>query len=49
MKLFVTGFPKDFDDTDLKEMFQLYGDVTEAIEWEACNDCSFCVLSFNCV
>lgn len=30
MKLFVAGFPKDFDNTDLKEMFQLYGDVLEA-------------------
>jgi RNA recognition motif-containing protein len=30
MKLFVTGFPNDFDDTDLKEMFELYGTVTSA-------------------
>ena len=28
MKLFVQGFPKDFDETDLREMFQLYGEVT---------------------
>jgi cold-inducible RNA-binding protein len=30
MKLFVVGFPNDFDDTDLKEMFELYGDVSSA-------------------
>lgn len=30
MKLFVAGLPNDFDDTDLKEMFELYGDVTSA-------------------
>ena len=30
MKLFVAGLPKDFDQADLKEMFQLYGTVTEA-------------------
>ncbi|MBS1949337.1 MAG: RNA-binding protein [Bacteroidetes bacterium] len=30
MKLFVAGLPYDFDDTDLKEMFELYGDVTSA-------------------
>lgn len=30
MKLFVAGLPSDFDDTDLKEMFELYGDVTSA-------------------
>ncbi|MFT4155856.1 RNA recognition motif domain-containing protein [Parafilimonas sp.] len=30
MKLFVTGFPNDFDDTDLKEMFELYGTVISA-------------------
>lgn len=29
MKLFVAGLPKDFDQTDLKEMFQLYGTVTD--------------------
>jgi RNA recognition motif-containing protein len=28
MKLFIQGFPKDFDETDLREMFQLYGEVT---------------------
>jgi len=30
MKLFVAGFPGDFDDTDLKEMFELYGTVLSA-------------------
>jgi cold-inducible RNA-binding protein len=30
MKLFIAGFPYDFDDTDLKEMFELYGDVLSA-------------------
>src|SRR5579862_177848 len=30
MKLFVAGLPYDFDDTDLKEMFELYGDVYSA-------------------
>ncbi|MBS1747827.1 MAG: RNA-binding protein [Bacteroidetes bacterium] len=30
MKLFVAGFPGDFDDVDLKEMFELYGTVTSA-------------------
>ena len=30
MKLFVAGFPNDFDDTDLKEMFELYGAVLSA-------------------
>ena len=30
MKLFVAGFPGDFDDTDLKEMFELYGAVQSA-------------------
>lgn len=30
MKLFVAGFPNDFDDTDLKEMFELYGTVASA-------------------
>jgi RNA recognition motif-containing protein len=30
MKLFIAGFPNDFDDTDLKEMFELYGVVTSA-------------------
>lgn len=30
MKLFVAGLPYDFDDTDLKEMFELYGDVASA-------------------
>ncbi|HVM89843.1 MAG TPA: hypothetical protein VMT76_16775 [Puia sp.] len=30
MKLFVAGLPPDFDDTDLKEMFELYGEVTSA-------------------
>lgn len=29
MKLFVAGLPKDFDEIDLKEMFQLYGEVTD--------------------
>ncbi|WP_207493473.1 RNA recognition motif domain-containing protein [Aridibaculum aurantiacum] len=28
MKLFVAGLPNDFDETDLKEMFELYGEVT---------------------
>jgi RNA recognition motif-containing protein len=27
MKLFVAGLPGDFDDVDLKEMFELYGNV----------------------
>jgi len=27
MRLFVAGLPNDFDDTDLKEMFELYGEV----------------------
>lgn len=30
MKLFVAGFPIDFDDADLKDMFELYGAVTSA-------------------
>jgi cold-inducible RNA-binding protein len=30
MKLFVAGLPYDFDDVDLKEMFELYGDVSSA-------------------
>jgi cold-inducible RNA-binding protein len=30
MKLFVAGFPADFDETDLKEMFELYGEVASA-------------------
>jgi cold-inducible RNA-binding protein len=30
MKLFVVGFPGDFDDVDLKEMFELYGTVNSA-------------------
>ena len=30
MKLFVAGFPNDFDDVDLKEMFELYGVVKSA-------------------
>lgn len=30
MKLFVAGIPRDFDETDLKEMFQLYGSVVSA-------------------
>jgi len=30
MKLFVASIPADFDDTDLKEMFELYGEVTSA-------------------
>src|SRR5919112_1741461 len=30
MKLFVAGLPNDFDDTDLKEMFELYGEVVSA-------------------
>ena len=28
--LFVAGLPNDFDDTDLREMFELYGEVTSA-------------------
>lgn len=28
MKLFVAGLPIDFDEIDLKEMFELYGAVT---------------------
>ena len=30
MKLFVAGLPNDFDDVDLKEMFELYGEVISA-------------------
>ena len=30
MKLFVAALPYDFDDTDLKEMFELYGEVNSA-------------------
>jgi cold-inducible RNA-binding protein len=30
MKLFVAGLPYDFDSTDLKEMFELYGEVASA-------------------
>ena len=30
MKLFVASLPADFDDVDLKEMFELYGEVTSA-------------------
>jgi RNA recognition motif-containing protein len=30
MKLFIAGFPNDFDDTDLKDMFELYGVVSSA-------------------
>jgi RNA recognition motif-containing protein len=30
MKLFVAGLPSDFDDVDLKEMFELYGTVSSA-------------------
>ena len=30
MKFFIAGFPSDFDDTDLREMFELYGVVTSA-------------------
>jgi RNA recognition motif-containing protein len=30
MTLFITGLMKDMDDTDLKEMFELYGDVKSA-------------------
>jgi cold-inducible RNA-binding protein len=30
MKLFVAGLPYDFDDVDLKEMFELYGAVNFA-------------------
>lgn len=30
MKLFIAGFPNDFDDIDLKEMFELYGEVKSA-------------------
>jgi cold-inducible RNA-binding protein len=30
MKLFVAGLPYDFDDVDLKEMFELYGTVNSA-------------------
>jgi RNA recognition motif-containing protein len=31
MKIFVGGLPGDIDETDLKEMFELYGDVRSAI------------------
>jgi cold-inducible RNA-binding protein len=30
MKLFVAGLPNDFDETDLREMFELYGDIRSA-------------------
>lgn len=30
MKLFVAGLPSDFDDVDLKEMFELYGEIKSA-------------------
>lgn len=30
MNLFVTGLMNDMDDVDLKEMFELYGDVKSA-------------------
>ncbi|MFY7965101.1 MAG: RNA recognition motif domain-containing protein [Chitinophagaceae bacterium] len=30
MTLFVTGLMNDMDDTDLREMFELYGDVKSA-------------------
>jgi len=30
MKLFVAGLSPDFDDIDLKEMFELYGEVASA-------------------
>jgi cold-inducible RNA-binding protein len=30
MKLFIAGLPYDFDDVDLKEMFELYGVVNSA-------------------
>lgn len=30
MKLFVSGLPSDFDEVDLKEMFELYGTVESA-------------------
>jgi RNA recognition motif-containing protein len=30
MKLFVASLPSDFDDVDLKEMFELYGEVGSA-------------------
>jgi len=30
MKLFVAGLPYDFDDIDLQEMFELYGEVKSA-------------------
>jgi cold-inducible RNA-binding protein len=30
MKLFVAGLPNDFDDIDLKERFELYGEVRSA-------------------
>ncbi|HWB24844.1 MAG TPA: hypothetical protein VG738_05160 [Chitinophagaceae bacterium] len=30
MKLFVASLPPDFDETDFREMFELYGDVTSA-------------------
>ena len=30
MKLFIAGLPGDFDDVDLKEMFELYGEISSA-------------------
>lgn len=31
MKLFIGGIPPGLDEVDLKEMFELYGDVTSAM------------------
>ena len=30
MKLFVAGLPGDFDDIDMKEMFELYGEIASS-------------------
>lgn len=30
MKLFVAGLPNDFDDIDMKEMFELYGEIASS-------------------
>jgi len=30
MKLFVASLPSDFDETDFREMFELYGEITSA-------------------
>src|SRR5882672_2274094 len=44
MKLFVAALPYDFDDVDLKEMFELYGEVNSAkvvLDKETCKSRGF--------